>query len=127
MATTISKCETVYSIQSPIYFLLKGLLFLSCQNSLGHSINKMRLMVSSSEGRASRNHLFHVFGLHEMLRSALSNCLFAEVKPQWTMLILGWVIALVPYSCLWWLCGSCYPGFWVLQMFERKPFVKVKT
>ena len=61
------------------------------------------ISVTSSEARASRNHFFCLFffwspDFHELLHSMMS--LFTEVKRQCAPLVLGWVTALVHYSCL---------------------------
>ena len=45
---------------------------------------------------------------HELWCSVMSTCLITEIKQQWAVLVLGWVIASVNYSCLPWLCGSCW-------------------
>ena len=37
---------------------------------------------------------------HELWCRVITTCLINEVKQQWATLVLGWVTALVHYSCL---------------------------
>ena len=55
---------------------------------------------SSSDAHAPRDHFFLSLDFHELWRIVMSVCLFAEIKWQWTTLVLGSVTTSVHYSCL---------------------------
>ena len=82
-------------------------LLLGMEPIAGKSPTSRDLFVStrSSKALASRYHFFFQFfyvslDFHEFCHCVINACLLAELKQQWTTLVLEWLMALVHYSFL---------------------------